>query len=817
MIHPSHILIIILHFGPFYCQESNLNFKCNNMFTAIICIYSNFYKFEKLVYNSSQDVNYLLIKPAVKLEMDTNFEILNLVFSSTNSDVCSIVLMNIKAFHIYSVPFWAKDTKYNCKLEVIFDLSDFIFLKNNKIIEKCEPYTNDSRVYSFFPESIFSASFLPFVEFPNEICLIIFKDLKLEFIKFSYLFDSLIKKKIPIFQNNKDNNFEVNSTILNLEISLSYQIRVESKTLNTDIFKKLESLVIFESSADYMENNLFKNFKNIKYIGLGLKNLKSFIHKGLNWIQDLDCSISNNYSIKILFKQEISYYFDFYEFDDEDFCLLKQYPVDKNILPLFSANDYIKCTCSLIYMLQNFGFGENEINNRRMIQKYENEWKQNIKIYNFQTSLFYLNQSIIYSCLKSYQTQYSDCNFTLKINKCKVENLEIKDQKYFFLWNFVIDLKTIEFFLSIVLAPIVGFIGVFLNLITIIILIKHQQAMKESYYKYMVYNAFFNLFSCLVYSTKLMNDCIFYQGVYCSSVRETDFAQYFMIYIRKFCGNILRLCSNYTHLLFTLERYIIITKTKNYYLTKFSKTSPKRIIFKLFPICLILSIVKIFEYSVNTPIEFYPFRNFPTYNLFNHISEKNPGISDKIKRYSFVSGLFLNTFFNNIFPILIITFIDINLLKFVKKYFDSKSKIKSKVLNKEDNKKSIRPIILMILFNLIAFSLFRLPDSIFSTYFNISVIFALQFENTVASKEKNWINNCHFDPQIENICDPLENISDFLYFLSYSFFVIFYLLFNKIFKDNFKNFVKNKFEILIRKIISLFSKIFYFFIDIYNK
>ena len=92
---------------------------------------------------------------------------------------------------------------------------------------------------------------------------------------------------------------------------------------------------------------------------------------------------------------------------------------------------------------------------------------------------------------------------------------------------------------------------------------KRECLFKEKMFDYMKINASFSLILCILELFQLMGICISYDSVFCSSIRTTLFAQYFRIVMINFVGNSIKFCCNFTSLMFSLNRFIIVRGKQN--------------------------------------------------------------------------------------------------------------------------------------------------------------------------------------------------------------------------------------------------------------
>jgi hypothetical protein len=141
----------------------------------------------------------------------------------------------------------------------------------------------------------------------------------------------------------------------------------------------------------------------------------------------------------------------------------------------------------------------------------------------------------------------------------------------------------------------------------LIILVIKNKSMKREFqqpmYKHIIINAVFNIVYCLIMVLKMINTCIFYgPSVFCSNVYQEIWAQQFKIIFIHFLGNAIKMCSNFSYLILSFSRLLLITKKKNQDLDrglKHGNTITFNYVFLLILLGCSLSLFKLFQYRVN--------------------------------------------------------------------------------------------------------------------------------------------------------------------------------------------------------------------------
>ena len=210
------------------------------------------------------------------------------------------------------------------------------------------------------------------------------------------------------------------------------------------------------------------------------------------------------------------------------------------------------------------------------------------------------NDSTIY-CLQVLNEE--KCLFDEKFKKCINSSfLSNKEPKY--LQGIYKDFFVLKWLQNIVIVYfrtffcILGFITNILSIKTIR-KEKNKKEFKSFMYKNIMYNSIFNCLYCLINLFSLLNLCIFPRSSFCSAVYKNQFSQYFNIYINSFLGNSVRICCNFSHIIYSISRFSIISSTKIKLLDKIEHINSKKFNGIFFIVGSIWNIFRIFEKASN--------------------------------------------------------------------------------------------------------------------------------------------------------------------------------------------------------------------------
>ncbi len=337
---------------------------------------------------------------------------------------------------------------------------------------------------------------------------------------------------------------------------------------------------------------------------------------------------------------------------------------------------------------------------------------------------------------------------------------------------------TAKFAVSIVLNPILCAIGIYLSWLIIRTINRNQKELKDNLYVFMSLNAKFN---CAFYIFNLMSECVSVDGIYCSAVRQFVWAQYFEILIVNYLGSVVKMCSSVSYLFLTLNRYMLIGKDHNRFIEKLSGLSMQKVYIMLGLSSCGLSLVKIFEYELNTVYnnKDFPFLRGTETDIDGEVEHYSTSSSRQITNLLVLYDLFnvfLFAFFNSILELAM-------LVKF-RREISEKSKrnlvshgtwsINSVRLKRKDqmNERAERRVITMVVLNGVLNFVLRLPEVSSLFYFISYSYFATK--GTVI--ESSFLLNLCIR---SDVCHLIADISNVFFILSTSsnFFVFFF--FNK--------------------------------------
>ena len=629
--------------------------------------FKNFISFSQLILECNQTYHLsktVIFLPRYEILIDQSFKIENIFKQDQINKIKIIMFMYINGIDIQLTSFASKS---NIVLGIYYSKLDAY--SNGERISFTDCNLNTYNNSNSFFNSIGSLK-LTQVKYPLYLCPFLFGESKLVEIIFEDITNSFLTRNRLNFNEVKDNDISMQHlTVLKLKIINEY---LTTANLNKGLFKKISILTLCGVLISIQED-LFKEFRFLKYIDFQIDNFKQFFHESQNkWMNHLNFYVNvnltdlkglkkANYDKMIVIKfQHLKNFVSFtpiYDYPNEDICLFKDFPHERLVYPVIIPGIRLECTCTLIWLQKYYHIYKSEINDGI---DYESNYRD--VLYSF---IFEINSTFNYC-----SNQNLDCNFGNNFKKCKKDSArnfsDSNDTNILFL------IKWFQFILLIILQPLVCSLGIVNNFLTILV-VRNKKKKKEfnhSIYKLIQINCLFNILYCMVIAFNLMNSCVFYtSSVFCSSVYQMDSVQTAKIILIKFLGNALKMCSNFSYLSFSISRLVLISRQKeNKPHTKFSNLIFTVYFFVLLVLSCVLSIFRLFQFRINFEKGYR--KDFP-FEFRNEEFCKKQMNNFECKLFN--SFKISNHFLNDILCVFVNLMVDLILMKKFKKHLKNKS------------------------------------------------------------------------------------------------------------------------------------------------
>jgi len=756
---------------------------------GFICLL-NFYKLSELQFNCSKPIklNILGIYPRNSLILDNSLDVSSLELILKIKIL--VVLTNFKGF--------------DCDLNFFKALGRIEFLVQSSTLEFFHgnmPANSNCNTSFFrpFEQSIY-LNFHEKMEYLSNTCPLIFFNAKIEFLIINEISSTFIGKNILGFQNSDQKNLEnLNSSIYQFIIKL-YHTDVGEPLLNKYVFKDLIFLDI-QGQITHIENEIFKNFKNLRVLRFRMQSIQHIFARQNKWLEsintdlDIDPEDQNRiivYSERVfmLILNQLFYQTTLYNYPNEDLCYFKNFPHNKLVLVKLNPVFKTVCSCTEIFLIQySYLFGDAINSNIKSIpdsyylnQYYTQEFMKDSR----QTYSHCVNRSI--------RQTINECNFKKRLSKCNLSSFQLTkntQQVDFYMadWQFLSE--KIHIIFSLYVNNIISaFSSIFCILILMILSGKTIEKELQMTYSFLRISSLFSILNMLINFLKPLANCL-NEYFWCMSyLNKSSYAQYFNLIFIKFIGKSFRSASNFSHVMFSLSRYLKISKRESDFMKKISAKSYFLIIF-IFS-CLI-NLNTFFEYLIKKPeVEFSDESNG---TWIKHQIPEIDSLSEDFTSAKYIALSFfnyLNIFFSDILYALSCFVIDLALLRFVKKktkesegirtFVQNINTINSNKLKKNNKRESAKNrITWIIILNGINIILFRFS-------FDIVGLYGYFYWYDYATGNYKPNTGDYIICRYYNFCMSLEDICYCLYLISYIIqFLIFFRL-DKNFKLGLKNF-----------------------------
>jgi hypothetical protein len=520
----------------------------------------------------------------------------------------------------------SSNRKNNFKRFIYFSFYDTclaLFFNNSLINDTSKLRQYDAKIF----ENIWALFFDDDIEYVENLSPHLFYSSSLTILKFKNLCDSFVRLNRLSFS---DDDYDMkNSSIRSLLID-AYNYNLDNKLLNEHLFEYLINFEVDGHLAN-IHRSAFRILKTIQTMKFFMNNIREFHRKHLrtlyvlnenvrfdyddnnnkSMIERISSSSSSSFRGKqiLIYLYQNIYYLKlneekkissssiilnfFYLYPDEDICLFKDFPFQRLLVPLINTNKS-NCNCLQLWLT-----------------RYSNYYLENS---------FCLNDSTLL------------CNYTQMLSKCDVykfkSRLEIMNKvDYDLLYSALQRDKNrykwqlTDAIVYTLLVPIVGLVGVVLNFLNVLVLTnkKCAQNLQKRVYKFMLLNSTLGCVICSLSICQFSTRCSASSGRFCVDTERNAFARHFFLIVFNYLTSALKMASNCAHLFTSLDRYMLCIKgtqdeksstlAKHYKMLKFKPT-----IKAIALICLVLNVVKLFEYKTKSDY-FTDLKTFPLINV----------------------------------------------------------------------------------------------------------------------------------------------------------------------------------------------------------
>nr|QVK45982.1 G protein-coupled receptor [Proales similis] len=609
------------------------------------------------------------------------------------------------------------------------------------------------------------------VKYEENTCSVILSRADLDYLKINGLVESLIERNILGFDNltEEGKEIELDHRIHGFQLRNVYRVRLSTRLFSFQVFntKSLVKSVLIDGIVSEVEPELFRFVRANEY-SLNIINLRDFLVNNPKWIKNMSI---NKREPKIYIKQEHNgnngndiglasalEKSNKYEFDDEDFCAFRYYPVkNQRIQLIVTGLNISRTTCPLQFLLRK----ECEVGSPIDAE----------------------NKSIC-------------CNTTEMLERCDIQDItqtSSRVDKFTSIYDHIFSLELAKFIFAILLHPVACLLGFLFNCLSAWVIKqmnkdggrgKHQGQKnaadrQEKLFGYFFFNALFSAGFCLVSVPELLTRCVRFNGIYCSPFIATDWVRVYYLAGIVLVGNVCKLGANLTQCSFTLYRFFINTDDgKSKWRSKFLKARPRNVASVFLIIAIVITLPQMFFNEGYTIKSVTGMKGFDMF-LYDHHNQKYFESSPAL-----IAIYVLNLVFNEVLSTCFNLVVDLKLLSFVRAVARNQKSLASAHKNKEKEEVEKR-LSKMIIFNGILSILFKTPQMV------VSLIKTSEFLINLLQQGNIQMSWCMFAyAYFDSIC--LNSLSIAQSFSSIYFLVNFFLFY----------FLNMPFQMQVKKLIA---------------
>jgi hypothetical protein len=708
--------------GPFFNSEDYI--LCKNFNTNF-----TLYSLNLNCIKEFQEINGTVLHPNTPKILNNHFDLsglINMVSKSKSSTLFTEKSYQMKFKNLLGIDLNLITNLNRPKTDMIFIMSasSMNFYLDDKLIDSCDLNLTLKARSLFSSLNMFKSFYFLNVNFKQILCPYIFNEARIRELEFSGMNGHFLAPNSLKFHNIEINYTNSESIVIHTAVFQFEFYKLSSQMFNRHVFNNTKSLKLIGRILS-IEQDIFKPFRSLNFLLLRIFQMKKFFHRfSIDWMHSLNSNLSvknlsllspefilkNTIKIRI---EEQNIFLDFerdaFVFSDKDFCLFSNFPFDRLIVLVLDSLAIKKCSCTTLYLIKDVKYYFGNLGHAD---------GDTLASFDLLVQFFYdfcaSNSELVKKCSEEIPLKLDMCQNVTEIH---AELFQDKD-----VGEFYADALVLRYSFSLILIPLFSLTGFLLNFLLVLVIRKRESILKDQFYMYVDMNSKFNCVYCLISMLNPINECVLNNGIYCSSIYKSYFAQYVKIILITGLGNMCKTCCNITYILILVNRCVLIGKDHSNLLIKISKIKLKKALIASSFISGILGTVKFFQYEINDDFEQleYPFLKIQATSI---IRIKNRNLALTLN----VGAMMLYDFFNYVlFSILcqtieILTFFKLKkMLNYKKKSFrrfHGMSRQEAATLMFKSDAKKQNNVILMLSLNTILNFTLRLPE-IFQLLYN---------------------------------------------------------------------------------------------------
>jgi hypothetical protein len=578
---------------------------------------------------------------------------------------------------------------------------------------------------------------------PEPVCPYVFTNAALDYLEIGNQVDSFLVRNLWYFARTSPTEASIHANILSFKAQ-GFRLRLDDSLASPLVFESTQ-VAFFNGSFRSIQTDLFKSFTSLRVFYFVVSDLGNFFHEiGIEWIPH--CA---NFSFVQFTDYDNSWYE--YSYPDRDFCVFASFPFERFITPVLDTN-LAECTHTIQWLMQIYK-----------------------DAYAFNPHMFPENTIQLYDICT--RIEFDRAVFDKKVQLCKINqtlgNYEVYPG-FFTIESTLVLVTACVIYLLIPVGSITGFI---LNRRVVQTIKKNEKKeLKETFYQYMSLNSKFNCVFCLAYVLYPLTSCSESKDpnlFFCTSISNSYIVQYYKIICVNFIGETVKMSANFSYLLMTINRYMLIGREHLSILERISKLELKNVVIFTVTFSSLVNVGHLFQYQIyDGGIEAR--RDGSLFWSFNYpltASDYQRFFTPYSLTYFCVDfGLFF--FINTAIEISILRKFHAELKEKQRKMQEMQQANQNQINKLESDKKKEQRAITMVALNSLVNFILRCPE-VFIISKNLDLLSA---DSSVT----------RFMSKFQSIGLLLYNISYFLYILTFSTNVLIYFKFNEAFNKAFR-------------------------------
>jgi hypothetical protein len=325
-------------------------------------ILTDFTRLDQLKFNCKKTINMsiLTIHPTKKIILDSSLKF-NKTKIISSQQFFTIDLKNFNGFDLSTNPFQDLNITNYDKHFVYWTIEDSMLnfmYKNISFSNNC----NSKLMETYDWSNPYFNGYISLIEhstkYTTSICPLVFRNSLVKTLLFEGISSCLINKnELEFLSYNVIDEDKLSSYIYHLNLGL-YRSNLNKNMLNKHAFA-FTVVIEINGIINSIQTDLFKDFKYLKLLIIKMNYVQNIFKKNNKWLQYLNYNEIIDSSQPIKFSQsfflilyQTLFREEYYTFPNEDYCYFKNFPHNRQIMPIIKPNVNLCCTCTHLFLIK---------------------------------------------------------------------------------------------------------------------------------------------------------------------------------------------------------------------------------------------------------------------------------------------------------------------------------------------------------------------------------------------------------------------------------------------------------------------------------